>query len=241
MSVSIKNKYLFGGILVVFLALFGLGWYLGQKKTNNASMVVQNALKQQLSTITIQLNDVEYSLTKSEQIVATQKELVKQGELNRKELKTLNLKQANEISKLKFRIDTLLEDVGHTGQVIVIHDTVTGQPKNCMLLPFTFGRTDEWLDLRGDFNSKGALNISLKMQMAVDVITGYERKTKTPSISILTTNPYIQTVGINSWKTDTPKSQRYGIGAQLGYGFNLKTGILSPYIGVGVHYSLIRF
>ncbi|MDE5944365.1 MAG: hypothetical protein K2G93_02125 [Rikenella sp.] len=35
--------------------------------------------------------------------------------------------------------------------------------------------------------------------------------------------------------------KRWGLGIQAGYGYNFGSGKLSPYVGVGVQYSVIRF
>lgn len=40
-------------------------------------------------------------------------------------------------------------------------------------------------------------------------------------------------------KTIVPKDKRWGIGFQAGYGIN--NSKLSPYLGIGVHYSFIKF
>jgi hypothetical protein len=238
---KIPMKYLLIAIAVFVLALFFGGWYWGAKRANDASEVVQTALKHELTSITVQLNDKEYSLIKAEQEIITQKELIKQGELSKKELKVLNIKQANEISKLKFQIDTLLKDVDHSGQIVIVHDTITKEPKNAMLLPFAFGKSDEWLDLKGRFDENGKLGIALKMNIAVDVISGYEKKTKTPTVNVLSDNPYLNTIAIRSYKTDTPKPKKFGLGVIGGYGIATKTGTFSPFVGVGASWTPIRF
>lgn len=238
--IKIRNSYLFSALLVVFLGLFFGGWYIGASKSNKASRASVDALKQEITKLTVQLDDMEYSLTKAEQTVATQKELIKEGELSRKELKAINIKHVNEISKLKFRIDTLLEDVQHGGQIVVIHDTITKQPKNAILLPFGFQKKDQWLDLKGNFDSSGKLGISLKMDMAVDAVSGKDKTTKQPTLNLLTDNPYLQTISVRSYKVDAEKPKHYGIGVFVGYGIS-KSATLSPLVGAGISYNLIQF
>jgi hypothetical protein len=242
MSITIKTKYYVIAILTLTLALFFGGWWYGAKRANDDAEVAQTALKHEITTLTVQLNDTEYTLTKTEQELISERELRKQDIFEKKELKALNLKQVNEISKLQFRIDTLLEDVNHTGEIVIIHDTITKEPKNALLLPFTFGKQDEWLDFKGRFDDKGKLAMALKMNVAVDVISGFEKKTGKPTLNVLSDNPYLNTIDIRSWKTDAQKSTRYGLGIQIGYGFILGNPVkTAPYIGVGGSYNFIRF
>lgn len=49
-----------------------------------------------------------------------------------------------------------------------------------------------------------------------------------------------KTVTTNTVRTEKD-NRRFGIGIQAGYGYNFGTGKLTPYIGIGVQYSLWRF
>lgn len=242
MNYNIKSKYLVLAILIAIAGIFIGGWHVGSQKANKVANATQNALKQEIQRLVVQINDTEYQLTKSEQVVASQRELIKQGEIDKKKLSALNLKKADEISRLNLKIDTLLEDVGHTGHIISI-DTVfvDSKPQNAILLPFGFVKKDKWLELRGDFNSQGKLNTSIKMTADVDVISGIDKTTKARTINILTDNPYLQTIGVKSFKIDPPREKKYGIGLQFGWGLGLKTAELQPYVGIGVHYTAISF
>lgn len=249
MSYNIKSKYLFAAILIALCGIFFGGWYIGAQKVKTASSATQNALKDTIEKLTVQINDTEYTLTRTEQELITEKELRKRDILEKKDLKALSLKQANEISRLKLRIDTLLEDIKHNGQIIVVQnsrinslaDSVVANNKptqKAILLPFTFAKKDQWLDLKGMFDDNGKLGIDLKMDMDVDVITGVA-KTKERNVNVLTDSPYIGVINVKSYKTDVQKPKRMGIGAVVGYGV-CRNG-LSPYIGIGLSYNVIRF
>lgn len=241
MSIKISSKYLAIAVLVALLAIFFGGWYVGSQKVKKVSNATENALKDTIEKLTVQINDTEYQLTKTEQELITEKDLRKQDIIDKETLKALNTKHVKEISKLKFRIDTLLEDVSHTGHIIPI-DTVfvDNIPHNAILLPFSFAKKDKWLDLKGNFDDKGKLGIALKLDsIDVDVISSIDRKSKKNTINILTDCPYIQTIGVRSYKTDVEKTKRYNISLQIGYGITKES--LSPYVGIGAGYSLIRF
>jgi hypothetical protein len=239
---TVKIKFVIIGTLVLVLAIFFYGWHLGSSKAKKASISAQTALNHEITTLTVRLNDTEYYLTKAEQEVGNLKKAIKEGLVEKETLRKLNLKQANEISKLKFQIDTLLKDIDHDGTVVIVHDTITKEPKNALLLPFTFGKQDEWLDFKGNFDSKGKLDMTLKMKVVVDVVTGIDKTTKRNTINILSDNTYLTAIDVKSWKTDVAKPKRYGVGIQTGYGFILGNPVkTAPYIGLGISYNFIRF
>jgi len=239
MAIQIKTRtILIGVILSLMVAFFG-GWYYGYVKEKKASQIALNSLKDTIQTLTVQINDTEYQVTKTEQELATERQLRKQDIIEKATLKALNIKHVNEISKLKLRIDTLLEDVNNSGGVITIHDTITQEPKNYVKLPFVVTKKDQWLSLKDSTDIKGKTFIALTMDVPLDIVTGYEKSGK-PTISVLTPNTYVGVVNIKSWKTDAPKVKPWGIGAQFGYGIN-KNFELSPYLGVGISRNFIRF
>lgn len=250
MSYTIKSKYLVIAVLMALLAIFFGGWYVGSQKVKKASEVAQNALKDTIEKLTVQINDTEYQLTKTEQELITEKELRKQDIIDKETLKALNIKHLNEITKLRLRIDTLVEDVIHNGQIIIVQnnrinslaDSVIANKtdQKAILLPFSFYKQDKWLDLKGNFDNNGKLGIALKLDsIDVDVISSIDKKSKKNTINILTDCPYVQTIGVRSYKTDVIKPKRYGLGLQAGYG--ITNSGLSPYVGVGISYNLILF
>ncbi len=251
MKLNIPTKYLATAILMALLGILALGWYLGAAKEKKVTDEVRSTLKRELQSYVVQLNDAEYNVTKVEQKLATERELRKQDVIDKETLRKLNIKNVNEISKLKLRIDTLLEDVNHNGQIIEIlnsqianKDSVASNnatTQKAILLPFDFQKKDQWLDLIGKFNRQGILNISLTMDVAVDAISGFDRTGK-PTLNLLTDNKYIDVIDIKSYKTDVPKSKKYGIGIFAGYGINTKhPSEPAVVVGAGISYNPICF
>jgi hypothetical protein len=217
------------------------GYYNGHKKADRASEASIHALDSIISHQVVTIDDQVTYIAKKEQEVLTQREAIKRGEIEREELRKLNLKQANELTRLNLRIDTLLEDVSHNGQVVTVHDTVIiNKEQNCILLPFSFVKNDQWLTLNGTFDSKGKLGVSLKMNIDVDLWTGRLKGSKELTSILTTTNPYISVIGIKSQKYDLPKQKKMGIGFIGGYGISKNAG-LTPFVGFGISYNLIRF
>ncbi len=58
-------------------------------------------------------------------------------------------------------------------------------------------------------------------------------------IRAVNSNPMIQTVGLDSY-VFKPAKKRFGVGIQVGYGVGANFA-LTPYIGIGLSYDLIRF
>jgi hypothetical protein len=243
MSIVIKTKWIVGAVIIAILALFITGYVLGHKKADRASQAAKQALNKEISRLTVEINDQTVYITSIEQELKTERQARKDSDISREELRKLNLKQANEITRLKLRVDTLLEDVEHNGQIIHI-DTVTieGNPANAILLPFSFTKKDEYLQLNGTFNSQGKLDISLKIDVPLDIWTGISKETKKPICIATSKNEYINVLSISSLKLDTQKPKRYGIGIMAGYGINLSGTVkANPVLGVGISYNVIRF
>ncbi len=256
MAISLKTKYLFVVLLVLFGALFFVGYRIGHSRGESVSTGQINALKGTIHSYQVMIADTKTYVSKVEQEVTTLKQAVKNDEVEKKELRTLNIKQANEINHLKLRIDTLLEDVVHNGQIIdvlnsqIANDSIGGKAdkdtisaRKAILLPFTFSKQDEWLNLSGSFSSVGKLDIGLKLDFKVDLWAGIDKTTKTNKALFTTNCPYIGVVSFNSIKLDTPKKKNYAFGLSAGYGATFQSGQFraSPFLGVCVTRILWSF
>jgi hypothetical protein len=240
MSFQLKTKYVIIAIIGVFLALFIIGYIIGQRRGESASNSVISALNSEIQRKVIRIGDDSVYIAQKEQEIKTVKQAKKDGDIRNEELRKLNLKQVNEISRLKLRIDTLLSDISHTGTIITIHDTIDNTNKNAILLPFVVTKNDKWLSLKDSTDIRGITSIALKMDFGVDVWTGYDKKRNIYKAVLTYDNPYLNTVDIKSVKMDLPKVKKYGMGLQVGCGVT-KELKASPYIGVGLSYNFIRF
>ena len=244
---KISIKYIVLAILILFLGTFVIGGWLGYRRANNAIEPTIDSLNAKISHYTVELNNKTIYVTEVEQEMETLKQAIRDGDVEKEELRKLNIKQINELTRLRLRIDTLLADIEHSGEIVfdlsdlIIESVIDSTDKyNSIKLPFHFNKKDKWLDLYGAFSSEGKLDISLKMDAPIDVWGVLKKKEKTPSVMVTSENPYIKTLTLSSIKFDMPKTRRYGIGINVGYGIT-KEATLSPYIGVGLSYNLIRF
>jgi hypothetical protein len=249
-QLQVKSKYLVFALCGVIATTFMGGWYLGYRRTSNALKPQITTLNTQLRQKTIKIEGQEFYISIADQKITTLKQAKRDGDVRNEELRKLNLRQVNEINRLKFRIDTLLTDVSHNGKIISVltekidslsHDTVSVK-KNAILLPFSWKKKDKWLILTGTFDNVGKLDVNLGLDFKADLWAGVDKTTKKNTAILTTDCKYIKTVSFNSIKLDFPKKKYYGIGLQVGYGINLGDPVkASPYMGVGVSYNFIRF
>lgn len=238
-----RTKYFILALIGLILATFFLGRYSYRQKAESALNDIYVALNDTVEHFKYRIDTTAFYASRISQIVVSQKEAIRNLEITKEELRKLNLKKANELTKLKLQVDTLLTNISSTGNIMVVYDTIIAPDSiNVIRLPFTFEQKDEWLDLFGAFNHKGELGINLKMDVPVDLWTGIDKKTKQPIAILTTPNKYIQTINITSLKMDMPKPKKYGIGLQFGYGVIFGDPIkTAPYFGVGLSRNLIRF
>ena len=244
---KISIKYIVLAILILFIAAFVGGGLVGLKKGKNSLNATIDSLNAKISHYTVELNNKTIYVTEVEQEMETLKQAIRDGDVEKEELRKLNIKQINELTRLRLRIDTLLADIEHSGEIVfdlsdlIIESVIDSTDKyNSIKLPFHFNKKDKWLELYGAFSSEGKLDISLEMDAPIDVWGVLKKKEKTPSVMVTSENPYIKTLTLSSIKFDMPKTRRYGIGINVGYGIT-KEATLSPYIGVGLSYNIIRF
>jgi len=235
---TLKTKYLIGGIIVLTLALFFSGYILGHRRGVNGMEPVVSALTQEIQRQVVVINNQTLYVSSIEQEIESLRKAKADGDLTNKELRKLNLKQVNELTRLKIWIDTIL-NIPHDGRIDTV--IVEGKPKNVINLPFSFEKKDQWLDLKGSFDNKGKLGIGLKMNADLDIWTGIDKTTKLPIAKVTSKNPYLNVLSFSSIKMDTYKPKKFGLGVQVGYGFNISGQVKAqPYLGVGLSYNLIR-
>jgi hypothetical protein len=176
MSIVLKTKHVVLLCFAVLLAIFALGWYLGHAKGDRSNSAVVASLNNKINSYSIMLDDAKKYVTEKEQIITTQKEAIKAGELTREEMRKLNMKNVQEITRLNMRIDTLLHIPSSSGVVYV--DTCTNKPKPALLLPFTWSKTDQWLSLKDSCDIKGVNHVSLNMDVPIKLFGAVDKDTR---------------------------------------------------------------
>lgn len=96
MSFKIPVKYTILGIIAFLVGIFLLGWCLSAKHTKSVLNPTINALNAELTRTVVKLNNVNLYVTSVEQELETIKQAKANGDVTNKELRKLNLSQANE-------------------------------------------------------------------------------------------------------------------------------------------------
>ena len=249
MNLKIKTKYVVLAVLLALIALFAFGWHLGMSKERSLRTTQENAFKDEIKRYKIKVGQDSLFVVVSSQTILSQRQLIKEGIIEREALKRLNVKQLNEVSVLKVRIDTLLIEISHNGQIIEILDSRIANYKagdkdttkfKAIRLPFEFNKTDKWLSLKGTFDNEGKLSIAEKITADIKLITGISKQTQKPFAIVTTDCPYIDVLNVASYKTDAPKDKRYSVSLFVGYGMTNKA-VLSPVIGIGIGRTIFKF
>lgn len=237
---KIKTRNIIIGIIAVIVVIFLVGYISGHRGKDRATEALKRGLVDTISFYQTEIGGINIYVAEKEQEIKTLRQAKHDGDVTNQELRKLNLKQVNEISRLHIRIDTLLTDISYTGRIDTVF--VDNIPQNVIFLPFTFEKKDQWLNLNGTFSSLGKLDISLKMDISLDLWAGIDKDTKKPIAKVTSNNPYLGVLSINSIKLDAPRVKKFGIGMQGGYGLVLGDNVrTAPFIGVGLSYNLIRF
>jgi hypothetical protein len=237
-QISIKTRIIVFACLLTITGIFISGYIFGHRKANRVATVNIEALGKEISRYEIELNNRKYYITSVEQELKSLSQAKSDGDVANAELRKINLKQVQEISLLKLKIDTLI-NIPHSGKVDTV--IIEGKPQNVLYLPFSFEKKDEWMNIAGNIDRKGLLSISARLMADIKLITGTDKKTGVVTATVLANNPYLTINSINSVKLDKQKPKKYGIGVFGGYGMSLNPLKMSPVIGVGVTYSLLSF
>lgn len=236
MTLQIKNKYLVLAFSGAFLATFLLGGYIGLHKKDSASNEAQIALNEEIRQYKYQLDSINKVAYQKQQEILSLREAIKKGNIEKAELRKLNFRKVNEVTKLKLVIDSLLH-IEPNDSIIIDTVYIKDKPVPAIVLPYIFKENNKFFTLRGVFDKKGALDLSIKMQAKLDVWTGIKDKEYTTIVT--SDNPFLNVSELNSMKFDLPKPKKWAIGIVGGYGMTTKN--LSPFTGIGLMRTMIRF
>lgn len=133
---------------------------------------------------------------------------------------------------------TVYRDTGSTVVIYPIPSDYDTIPYKQLIYPiYQRSNSNQWIayNIRA---SKDTTILGLSVVNKYAVILGYNKKK--PFVDVINYNPYSSTRILRSYQVLVPKEKRFGIGfsSGIGIGQGLK---LSPYIGIGIQYSVIKF
>lgn len=133
--------------------------------------------------------------------------------------------------------------VNVSGKTTITHDTTWMPYESKYEVPAVYSTVlkNKWYN--GTVIARqDSIHLDIAIENSYSVVIGEEGKwwkKKTPFVEVTNLNPYTKTKTLKSYEVSGAKDKKWGIGANIGYGFS-KTG-LSPYVGIGIQYSLIKF
>lgn len=244
MTFKLPTKYIIIALFALFLTSGVVGYIWGHRNGDNSAQATVDKQKGKIREDSIIIANKTVFITQYSQEIQNLNWAKHNLEITNEELRKLNIAQLNELTQANATINILKEQVTHNGQVVTIHDTIKiNSDKKAIILPFDFSRREEFFNLKGHFDGEGKMFIdTLQIMSKIKVLTGIQKKTFAPIVTIESDNPHLKFSDVQSVKMDSFKPKKYGIGIQFGYGISLSGTIkCAPYVGVGLSYNFIRF
>jgi hypothetical protein len=240
-TITIKTRYIIIAVFALFLGVFLLGGYIGHSRAESASKASVDALNKEIVKYSMELEKKTVYVSQIEQELKTLRQAKQDGDVTSQDLRKLNIKTLNELTKTKLTLKVVRDSVKHNGKIITIHDTILKDVK-CIELPFSFADSSQYVNLWGEFSTEGVMNWGINAPVNIDLYSTVDKTTKKNSVSVVIDNPYVTVNSVSSIKLDIPKVKKWGIGVQVGYGISIaKKPTMFPYIGFGVSRNFIRF
>ena len=133
-----------------------------------------------------------------QQIIATQKQAIEAGLIEKQELKNKNIKQLQSIIKLTESIKILsLKANYESPEIIYKYDTIKMDSQAFLRVPTQFNYRDEWIYISGSVRSTGVFHDSIKMNNSGTLMLGYKKSgflKKSPVVTYESSNPYFEII-----------------------------------------------
>lgn len=196
-----------------------------------------NVKKQASTNIKAYSDTITYIKSKNNDLIATKA----MYEASMRDLKSLNNELYEDIKNMKISDpETIIKYVGKidnntsdTSYIVRVDTVQRGFTK-----PFNF--ENKWRLLNGTVDYvPDSLKLSITQDIVMfdyTVVVDDDNK-----LYIKSSNPYVKYESMTGITMPKQKTKKFGIGPQVGYGYNFIDNRLSPYIGIGLHYNLISF
>lgn len=221
-------KIIYIGIVILLMILLGISVRQCSHKTDKYETNIKA------------LNDsIRYYKSKSGNSVAQTSAFVVD---NSKEIKELKEELYNALKEMKIQNSTIAAmqfsgevDNGAKDTIYEIkHDTI----QNGFIKDFSF--SDKYRELNGKVTyipDTLAVDITSD-KIFFDYTVAIDKKNQ---VKIMSNNPYVKYNEISGFTITKQKQKKFGIGPQVGYGYNFNGNKFAPYIGIGISYNLITF
>jgi hypothetical protein len=216
-------------ILLLLLTLFAFDRYRQAEVEKVAYVAAGEELKREIDKAGREI------VTKSQVIVSSERQYRK---LNL-QFDSLHVELQKSIRKLKGKVSSaslISTTTDFESASPTTRDTVSA------LVIYKGAHKDEWIEWSGEARSDSFLIhviVENKYQFT-EVVRNPLFKPKETTVQVVNLNPYTRTNSIASFTVKSP-SKKFGIGPQIGYGIDAKSGQLSFNVGIGVQRQIVQF
>ena len=229
------NKNLIISVLILLLILaVGLFIHKGSE------------LKETKQSLTAAYDTALTRIKKKDRSIAQQQQVIvsKNSKLANLADSLDNIKEPENITRVKTKTIYKHDTVKIVEQdSVIVTDTVT-----LLKLPYQFGKDTEWYAYKFTLTNDRLIRMdSLAFKSDLTVTYGKEnlslwerfKRSPRPLVSVTSKNPYTNITGMKNLVIERSNTSKFGLGVHVGYG--ITNNGLSPVVGVGLNYNIIKF
>jgi len=231
------------GILIIVSILFNFKQCNDNKIAKSNIITLTDTLKTSKNKLGDEVKSKQILLMNIDQLKNTNSELTK--DINNLSVK--DKKNLIDINHLNLTINLLKDSVlilNQDGTEVVINDSTK-------MYPYTFAQTDKFRDIQGiikvtaDKKPQSVVGLITEDKVFAEIVIGKKETTNGIEVFATSSNPAVSITNIQGSIIDLTaynkyqKSKPFGIGLQVGYGIG-GSG-LTPFIGIGISYNIIKF
>lgn len=187
-------------VLIIVLALVAVSFFAGRYSTTHTRSAQYdriNDLTEVMSVYQVAVQGRDQTIYEKNQILASKKEAIEAGIIERDYLKALNLKSVRQITNLNAEISAYKDSLDLSGDSIVfVTDTVaSGEVKNYAQLPFSWDYSDQYLSLQTGINQEKQGWFQLEAPTGFSIVLGGRDGKQVSAVTTL--SPYITVTDFN--------------------------------------------
>jgi len=138
-----------------------------------------------------------------EQVIATQKQAIKSGLIEKQELKDKNIKLLQSLVKITQAVEIIGKKANFINdpEIIYITDTIKIDTQAFLRVPISFKYSDKYLLMQGRVLTTGVIHDSIKIQNKGTLMLGYKKTgfmKRSPVVSYESSNPYFVTKSMSN-------------------------------------------
>jgi hypothetical protein len=201
MTIKINKVLFYVLVLGSLVGLFFLGRCSRQKEITALNAQTTES-KDSLVHFKVKIDSLTYEVAQKNEIIYTKEQAISEGKIEKEKYKKLYYAKIEHDIELEARISMLIDSIHNNANIIFIDTGHDSTP--CAKLPFTFDKKDQYVNLSGSFDTNAKMSLKLAVDVPLDIVIGLKKK-GTPTVSVLSQNPYVNILKINGLKITEEK------------------------------------